>query len=105
MAFARILFAVLLILVAPLSGAMAGTHADDPHGAMHTATAMDAFDEWADCCADDVERASSCHSEIAPLPPTTICGFGRVSSPIDASGHDLRSGTDPLASLDPPRTA
>ena len=104
MALARILLAVLLILVAPLSGAMAGTHADDPHGAMHTATPMDAFDEWADCCADEVERASSCHAEVAPLPPAIACGVGRVSSRIVASGHDLRSGTDPLASLDPPRT-
>ena len=104
MALVRILFAVLLILVAPLSGAMAGTHADDLHGATHTVTAMDAFDEWADCCADDVERASSCHSEVAPLPPAIACGLGRVSSRIIASGHDLRSGTDPQASLDPPRT-
>ena len=104
MAFARILFAVLLILVAPLSGAMAGTHVDDPHGAMHAPTAMDGFGEWADCCADEVERASSCHSEVAPLPPAITCGLGRVSSRIVASGHDLRSGTDPQASLDPPRT-
>ncbi|MEO0502013.1 MAG: hypothetical protein AAFZ14_01720 [Pseudomonadota bacterium] len=93
----RFLMVTLIVLTAPVSGAMEAAHGDHP-AAEHMMHAD------AECCDAQSERAPQCHACLALVPMP-----GAAALDGTASGHPVidttltLTGIDPAAPLDPPR--
>ena len=102
MSFARILLAAIMLLAAPITGAMAGTHVPEDG---HAVAMADMIEELSECCSGEAERVVTCQVDLGCVP---LAASVRTPTRATAVVNEIASvpaGHDPSGPLDPPRFA
>lgn len=102
MIFARIILAALMLLAAPITGTMAGTHAPKDG---HAVVMADVIEDLAECCSGEAERVVTCQADLACIPLMASASLSLRATAMADEAVSVPVGHDPAGPLDPPRFA